>query len=352
MAKKNAVGRYMRIVFRIWCILLLCAAAAYCEEEKPANRYVAASTNYFAKVGQTIQVDVYLVPPSQTTEEITMDPTWGARFSQSKLLLEPGQHKKISAIIGKSDSGLVWIHGSPSGSGYADAWTAVVVDFEGRLKLSSTPTLSYKTATTLSVTMQDKAGKPLALPASMQLRLTSGDGLLQYGNSAWKDTLLLPLPLGSQTSPLFKLSPTLVQGGSVHLAGSLLMEDQDVVLAQDEFPLNSDPALWLPVLLAVMGGVLHGLYKSLRLLDDSSTTKLVPKVLGILLSSALAGLIGYFFAHLDLLGLKLDPNLLRSYPLIGFLFSYFGFEVLIPKSWATKGGAAAESVKVDANLKT
>lgn len=167
MAKPKAVGMYMRIVFWIWCILLLCAAAAYCEEEKPAP-YVAVVTNYFAKVGQTIQVDVYLAPPSKTKEEITMDPTWGARFSQPKVLLGPGQHKKISATIGQSDSGLVWIHGSASGSEYADGWVAVVVDFEGVLKLSSTPTLSYKTPTTLSVTMTDKAyfGFEVLIPKS------------------------------------------------------------------------------------------------------------------------------------------------------------------------------------------
>jgi hypothetical protein len=35
-----------------------------------------------------------------------------------------------------------------------------------------------------------------------------------------------------------------------------------------------------------------------------------------------------------MLGFKLDPTILRSYPIIGFLFSYFGFEVLIPRKAA------------------
>jgi hypothetical protein len=69
-------------------------------------------------------------------------------------------------------------------------------------------------------------------------------------------------------------------------------------------------------------------------------TKLLSKSFGILVGRALAGLIGYFFAHLDLLGLKLDPNVLRSYPLIGFLFSYFGFEVLLPKRGSSQEGAS------------
>jgi hypothetical protein len=185
--------------------------------------------------------------------------------------------------------------------------------------------------------MIDGAGKPLRLPSSMELRLASADGLLSSDNSSWKNTATLELPPGSQTSPQFQIRPTSVKGGGVHLIGTLLILGQDQVLAQQEFPLNADPAWWLPVLLAVMGGLLHGIYKIVRLPDDMSGTKRISKPFGIVAASGLAGLIGYFFAHLDLLGLKLDPNLLRSYPLIGFLFSYFGFEVLLPKNWSEQG---------------
>jgi hypothetical protein len=323
---------YRKIIYRTCCILALCTGAVRCGDEKPSTPSVVVATNYFAKVGQTIQVDLSLSPPSKSKEEITMDPTWGAKFSQTKVVLGPGERKSIKAAIGQSISGLVWIHAAAPG--YDDSWIAVMVDFEGVLKLSSAPTLSYKAPTTLSVTISDKTGKPLRLPAAMQLRLTSRDGQLSSGDSGWKDTIDVDLLPGSQVSPQFQLRPMLIEGGSVHLAVSLLISD--MVLAQDEFSVQSDPALWLPVILAIMGGLLHGLYKSFRLLEDPSTVKPYLKVLGILATSTLAGLIGYLFAHLDLLGLKLDPNLLRSYPLVGFLFSYFGFEVLIPKGWATK----------------
>jgi hypothetical protein len=331
----------MRVWLHIFGFLLLCAIANS-QEEKPTNPFVYIDSNNFAKIGEPFQVRVSLSPATKSRVAITMDPTWGASFSQSAFVLGPGQRKIISGTVKKSVSGLAWIHASASDTGYDDGWYAVVVDFDGSLKLSSNANLPYESATTLTVTMIDGAGKPLRLPSVMELRLASADGLLSSDNSNWKNTVSLDMSPGSQTSPQVQIRPTSVRGGSVHLIGTLLISGQEQVLAQQEFPLNADPAWWLPVLLAVMGGLLHGIYKILRLPDDVSGTKQISKPIGIVAASGLAGVIGYFFAHLDLLGLKLDPNLLRSYPLIGFLFSYFGFEVLLPKNLLGRGSADEE----------
>jgi len=216
-----------------------------------AKPYVSLATNALAKVGETFQVYVSLSPASKSQEKVTMDQTWGTTFSQSTFVLGPGEEKTISATVKRSVSGLAWIHARAVG--YTDGWQAVVVDFDGGLKLNSSAKLSYGSAASLTISVIDKEGKLLRLPSTMKLHLASADGLLHSENSDWKGALDLELPPGSVSSPQFQFRPTSIQGGSLHLVGSLLIPDQPQVLTQEEFPLNADPAWWLPPLLAVTG---------------------------------------------------------------------------------------------------
>lgn len=54
------------------------------------------------------------------------------------------------------------------------------------------------------------------------------------------------------------------------------------------------------------------------------------------MTSILAGIIAWLFADFDILGIKLDPHVLRTYPLLGFLFSYIGIDVLLRGRFAAK----------------
>jgi hypothetical protein len=49
----------------------------------------------------------------------------------------------------------------------------------------------------------------------------------------------------------------------------------------------------------------------------------------VLTTSAVAACIGYLTADPDFLGRELDPSVLRTYVLVGFLSSYFGLEMLL-----------------------
>ncbi len=308
-------------------------------EDRGAEKTVWIDTQYFAKAGETLQVSLYFSPPLKSSEKVTMDQTWGLTFSPSTFELGPGERKSVQATVGKGLSGVAWVHAHPSTPGYEDNWFGIAVEFEPALRLSSHSTIPYSSPTTFTVALTDKAGDPVRMPGHMELHLEYADGQLRSQDSSWSNGLNLLLTPGSQTSPTFQLRSTLRRGGSAHLLATLVIPNQDQALAQQDFPLQADAAVWLTVLLAVMGGLVHGVYKVLRL-EEETPGKQISKAVFILLGSALAGLIGYFFAHLDLLGLKIDPNVLRSYPLIGFLFSYFGFEVLIPKRGPAKDGPA------------
>ena len=78
---------------------------------------------------------------------------------------------------------------------------------------------------------------------------------------------------------------------------------------------------------------MHALYKFAKIKDLR-----MAQVWRILVTSAIAGAVAYLVAHEDILGLKLNPGVLRTYPLLGFLFSYLGFEAL-----AGKFGVQAEA---------
>jgi hypothetical protein len=59
-----------------------------------------------------------------------------------------------------------------------------------------------------------------------------------------------------------------------------------------------------------------------------------------IITSIVAGLLAYLTANLDLFGIKLDPNILRTYPLLGFLFAYIGIDRLFAKRFGRDKGAA------------
>jgi hypothetical protein len=357
--KRSRVHRVMMVLFSIAlvgaCMLPLTPPAAgqkganddattnsenASSENQGSEKTVWIDTHYFANPGETFQVNMKFYPALKSSGTVTLDPAWGLTFSPSTIVLGPGDHGSVQATVAKGFSGVAWVHASSSAPGYEDNWFGIAVDFEAALQLSSHSTIPYHSPTTFTVAMTDKAGKPVRMPAHLVLHLEYPDGQLLYQDSGWRnDGLDLVMNPGSNTSPEFRLRSALRRGGSAHLLATLRIPNQDQTLAQQDFPLQAEPEMLLTILLTVMGGLVHGVYKVLRL-EEETPGKQISKAVFMLLGSALAGLIGYFFAHLDLLGLKLDPNVLRSYPLIGFLFSYFGFEVLLPKRGSAKDGPA------------
>jgi hypothetical protein len=95
------------------------------------------------------------------------------------------------------------------------------------------------------------------------------------------------------------------------------------VVTQANFSLQVVPVWWLPIALAMSGSLLYWIYSFARKPVVSSA--IFPEII----AGIFGGLIAYLFAGYDLLGLKLDPNVLKTYPLLGFLFAYVGIDVLL-----------------------
>jgi len=291
-------------------------------EEKSVTPYVNIRLPNRAKIGQPFQADISIVPASNKPVEIRMDPL-GMKYSESRFTLSPGGRKFITSTVTDSLDGLAWVHGYASG--YQDGWNSIDVGFLGHLKPNSTERLPYGHPTTLTLSLVDKEGNPFSSSSELALLVDSADAVLQSGNQ--QGSLRLKLSPGMSISPQFQVTPRNVQGGTIHLNTTLTISDQNFSLNSETFSIPTAAADWLPIVLAVAGGLLYGAYKILNsALPDQHRAWAST---AIFLTSGVAGFIGYLIADLDLLGLKLDPTVLRSYPLLGFLVAYFGIDILV-----------------------
>jgi hypothetical protein len=307
--------------YSLLCLFCLLPILAFCDESKPS---ITLTTPYSARVGESAAVVVYIAPPPKNKVDLTMTASSdGVVFSEQKFSLQ-GPQKKFLEVTFKTapPSGLVYIYADANGFESVDA--AIDLGFAGHLKPTWSATLTSDASTTIALEIADRDGKSIPVDGDLDATVETSDGILNDNRQFVPLALLIPS--GSRATPQFRLKPRFVRGGNVHLSVLLSVHDGKHVLAQDQFVFAAQPAWWLPVCLALLGGVLHAVYKLVRMPADrvALTAGTV-----IVVTSLIASLIGYLFADFDLLGLKLDPNVLRTYPLVGFLFSYLGIEALL-----------------------
>lgn len=263
----------------------------------------------------------------------------------------------VKVKITKSDSGIAQIELDVTNGDIQGCRIPVDVGFPGRLKLAAEPILTYKEPTALTVAIVDRDNKPLALdvPFSSWVQFQAAEAQLSDGTPdrdskepRWSETLTLPVPAQARSTPQFLVRATNKRGGMVHIAASFSISQPPygAVLAQENFSLSADPAWWLPIILAIGGSMLYGIYSFVQ----------APKAgWGFITlhfsASIVSGIIAYLFAGFDLLGLKLDPNVLKTYPLLGFLFSYAGIEILLSKRFKSAEKAVADGNEGNQNQK-
>ncbi len=95
---------------------------------------------------------------------------------------------------------------------------------------------------------------------------------------------------------------------------------------QRDFVFTASPANRVTCLLAIFGALLHSLFVVLQAKRGSDCWV-------TLTTSLFAGGIAWAFAGFDVLSLKLDPNVLQTYLILGFLFSYIGIDVIVGKGF-------------------
>ena len=255
-------------------------------------------------------------------------------FKPSVIPLKPNVHEFVSATVKGSRTGLVAILVfAPDGGLVCDQ--PLDVGFVGHLTASPI-VLPYNEFQSIDIQVVDSDQKPLSTsgrPLLMQVQsvdaeITNTSSTRNAAPGAVNPPLQIDVPAGATRSDQFLVKSKGWKGGNVHLLATLTTGVGGAVIAQNEFSLQADPAPWLPIVLAIGGALLFALYNLFR--QTVGSLRIWSWETGFkLLASVFAGVIAYLFADFDLLGLKLDPHVLRTYALLGFLFYFVGIDVLL-----------------------
>jgi hypothetical protein len=331
------------------------------ELQNPAAQSAPAPTNddtgdtdvtgislpFRAELGKPFIVTVsegrYFSDKSAKTVHIQMGTNEGVTYKPEQFDLRPLQRQLVTAVVKSSRSGLASIEAYPANQ--ESCQTVIDVGFQGHLKVTALP-LGYKEPQVLHVVVVDNNDKPLPMETSLTMQLQSADALLHMPGASVSEVdkyspLHVTVPLGATSSTPFIIESLNRDGGIVHLLATLSIKEDTGVISQSIFPLESEPVWWLPVVLAIGGAVMYGLYHGVQ--DKNLTGHWWTIIPVKLIISVTAGIIAYLFADYDLLGLKLDPHVLRTYPLLGFLFSFVGIDALLSKKFSRDEPAKPEA---------
>jgi hypothetical protein len=293
---------------------------------------VACTSPYRATVGKAFKVQVYLKDDAPTkVERVTMGGSESITYDPDHFVLHKGTPLFVTATVKDKGFGLAYVEAiGPKIGDFCDL--TINIGFPGQLK-APISSLSYNQPRTFSVQIADSNDKPLPVEAPLFMEIQSWDALLGERSIPRPEenpgrTIRLPVPIGSTSSPPFVVTAISEKGGTVHLLATL-KTNTGAVVAQSTLSVESKPEWWLPVAMAIAGALLYALYRVLQE-DDlwKNWRTLLPRRL---LVGLFAGGIAYLFADSDPLGLKLDPHVLRTYPVLGFLFSFLGIDVLLSK---------------------
>ena len=171
-----------------------------------------------------------------------------------------------------------------------------------------------------------------------QITVANGRDRQQLVGTAEVFTEITP---GNSSPSQFSIISPSIWGGPVHLKVIAKTMGGGQSVAEGNFTFDTDPAVWLPISLAIGGALLYGVYSLAQDTKlESHWKRAVPFQIVV---SVVAGLLAYLTANLDLFGVKLDPNILRTYPLLGFLFAYIGIDRLFAKRFGQNQSGAAGS---------
>lgn len=316
------------------------------EEVAATSKEITCDYPYRADLGRPFVVVVRSKPLKSSDGPVLVTMTSGqdVKYDPPSFKLRPGQRQLVNVTVRSSRSGLAEIVAFPNDTTWDFSDVTVNVGYQGHLKLVALA-LPYNEPQSLNVQIVDNNEKPLPADLALSMELQSVDARLRLPKTpdsketVDEDPITLEVPLGSTSSLPFSIRSLNRKGTPIHLLATL--KKGSMVLAQNVFTLDTQPVWWLPIVLAIGGAALYGSYSIIKEPDlaDINARSTAKRLLQAFSVSVLAGTIAYLFADFDLLGLKLDPHVLRTYPLLGFLFSFVGVDTVLSRRYrGSRGG--------------
>ena len=297
--------------------------------------------NYPTKVvaGQPFVFFVWLQPRDANFSgkvKVFTENTAALQYEFEEFELEPNMRQKVTATIRTAESGLARLHC------YAHGWDPIdqTIDtgFSAKLKTNLGEAIESRTVKSLALSFVDRDGNPIKLdaPATLWLR-GSKVKFLSLNPVGWTDVVAFQLGPGSSKLAV-DIKPTTFSADT-GLITAVLNTPQGA-LYDDNIYVSIAPPWYAPLTMAILGGLLYSAAQFLRRLASKRKPMLRSVLLSGILSlvaGALAGVVAYLLATWNVLGIRIDPNSLKGFVVLGFLFSYLGIDAVMRLVTTKKG---------------
>ncbi|MDT5156430.1 MAG: hypothetical protein QOH51_787 [Acidobacteriota bacterium] len=288
------------------------------------------------KVGKQFDMDIWLHssdPSYSGRAKVYMERTERVQYEPRVFDLKTGERKTIKAQVTATESGLTEIRATAND--WEDLSIPLDAGFSAKLRANNLPdSIDSGSIQDFSLDFVDNHGEKVRLDAPVKLTLLSSKLQMSIrGNSAWGDKVDIDIPAGSSSPPVIEVRPQVWSTSDIGTIQSVVMLDEDTVLYDQTLPpIKIKPRWWIPLLLAILGGVLFSIYQITQEFSSYTGTfrqSLFTVTIQRIAPGALAGALAYLLANYQVIGFKADTTELRGFLILGFLFAYVGIDTIL-----------------------
>jgi hypothetical protein len=263
------------------------------------------------------------------TVKVFMDNNPKVKYEPSEFMLKVGERRQVRATIIATNCGLAVI------GAHADNWhdldITVNAGFSAKLKANLADPVESGDQKSFSISLIDKDSKPVQLDVEARLIIQASKILLRdQTNNRWVEKVEVKLPLGTSSTAV-DIRPN-TWSSDTGMITAELRSYRDFPVHSESFYLPILPPWYVPLLMAMLGGLLYSTTQILKKFSRRKATGfrfLLNKVLPGLLPGLVAGTIAYLLASWGILGIKVDTTSLKGFVILGFLFSYVGVDLVL-----------------------
>jgi hypothetical protein len=297
-----------------------------------------------AQKDQPFDIDIWLQPKDKDKKFdaevwVFMEQTSQVKYEPRAFQVLPGANDRVTikATILNPTGGLASIEGT------AEDWeslsTIVDTGFTAKLKTNIIEPIDSGQGKSFIINLVDSLGNPVSLDTDIDVILRSSNiKLWDQKNKSWQEEVVLKMEQGTNSSP-----PLTIQSDSLIADKALIsatLKSQERLFHNADFGIDIKARWYVPLLLAMFGGILHGVYKIVKESHDPSN-RLHPGGVGAILvglfTGAIAGSLAYLLISWGVLGIKVETTTLQAFVILGFLFSYVGVDFIL-KTVTSKAG--------------
>jgi hypothetical protein len=334
------------------------------EEKKPSQQeseqtlgQLSADLAVKVEKDKPFEIDVWLDPNDkkfQGSAQVFMEQTVVIKYEPRVFTLKAGERKTVKATIVKTYCGLVQIEATANG--WEDLKTIVDTGFSAKLKSNITDAMDSGITKSFTISLVDNQGNPAPLDADVDLTLQGSQIKLKTPDDKnWHDHLRLEMRQGSSSTQALNIQSDSLIADKGLISAQLESKDKFVV-NNSELWIDVKPRWFVPLLMAILGGLLHSVYKIVKQATDpqqphSAWALFFRVVVSGLVIGVISGGLAYLLASWGVLGIKVDTTTLQGFVILGFLFSYVGVDMILQSLTAKKQVEGSPAAPLAASTK-